>query len=143
MNDGLEIKGLDHFYKKLYKKAIKELPREAFKMLRTMGSKVRTEAAKNSRKKVKKASGNYHKGWKRGKAYKKSGSGDYQIRVGNNSKHAHLVEKGHRIIDKNGNEHGYKKGAPILADTVEEFERSKMKGFVEEWLDKLVGEFKL
>jgi hypothetical protein len=143
MDDGFEVKGLDHFYKKLYKRALKELPREAYKMLRKMGSKLRTQAARNSRKKVKKVSGNYHKGWKRGKAYKKSGSGDYQIRIGNTSKHAHLVEKGHRIVDKNGNENGYKKGVPVLEDTVKEFEKKDMKDFIEEWLDSLVGEFKL
>lgn len=142
MDDGLHIKGLDHFYKKLYKKALTNLPKEAFKMLRKMGSRARTLAAKNARKKVNKVTGNYHKGWQRGRAYKKV-TGEYQVRIGNTSKHAHLVEKGHIVIDKYGNEHGYKKGTPVLEDTIQEFEAKYMKEFIENWLESLVGEFKL
>lgn len=140
-DDDFKVEGLDRFHKKLLEKATKELPRETFKMLRTMGNELRKMARADGKKRVPKVTGNYHKGWKRGKAYKKTSS-DFQIRVGNNSRHAHLVEKGSRIVDKNGDEHGFAEGTPVLADALKKF-NSNMKKYIEEWLDNLVGDMKL
>jgi len=138
MADGLEFEGLDRFEKKLLSKATKELPRETFKMVRKIGSKARTEVARKSRKEVEPVTGTYSKSWKRGKAFK---NGDtYAVYIKNTAPHAHLIENGHRIVDQNGDEHGFVEGKHILEDGLKEFGDKKLEGYLEEWLDNLLDE---
>lgn len=136
----MEIKGLTEFERDLLKQA-QRMPKESFKVMRKLGSKARTFVAKKSRKEVNKVTGNYHKSWKRGKAYSKDG--EYQIQIRNIAPHAHLIEDGHRIVDKSGNEHGFKEGEHILTDGINEFEEQVMGEMLEQWLDQLLDEGKL
>lgn len=134
--DGFEIKELDNFQKKLLKKAQKEFPRETYRFLRKAGSKGRTYIARKARKLVKKKTGNYHKAWKRGKAYKKR-DGSYEVQIRNSAPHAHLIEYGHRQVSKNGTEVGFVKGKHILEKGIKEYE-SQFLNMLEDWLDEML-----
>lgn len=66
---------------------IAEMPRESYQVLRRTGSQARTIIARVARGLVKRKTGNYFKGFKRGKAHR-TGDGTYRIRVYNNAPHA-------------------------------------------------------
>lgn len=139
----IELKGLSEFQKSLLDVALVKLPKESPKLMRKVGSKARTEVARTARKLVKKKTGTYHKRWKRGKVFKDK-EGKWVVRVYNSSPHAHLLEDGHRILDKDKNEIGYSKGRKPLAKGWNNFENSgQFEKEVEKWLDKLLKDEKL
>ncbi|MBU7320278.1 HK97 gp10 family phage protein [Paenibacillus oleatilyticus] len=88
----------------------KLFPKEAKALMRRSGTKARAIVARRARTSVKKKKGNYFRSIKRGKVWVDASSGEYKIRVYSRAPHAHLIEKGHRIVDKNGKEHGFQKG---------------------------------
>lgn len=133
---GMEIEGLDKFDRYLLKKA-QEIPKEALKIMRMMGNEARKKALQRGKKEVKKLSGNYQRGWKRGKAFKAS-DGSYKVYVKNLSPHAHLIEKGHRIVDSEGQEHGFVEGKHILDKSMREFQDNEMVEILDAWLDNLL-----
>lgn len=113
-------------------------PKEARQVLRRVGSRARTIIARKGRQLVKKETGNYHKGFKRGRVWVKDGS--YRVRVYNNQPHAHLIEDGRRIIGKDGSEHGFKKGYKVIDKGTREFEKEMDEKFekeIDRILDKL------
>lgn len=136
IEDGFEVKELDNFQKKLLRKAQREFPRETYRFLRKAGSKGRTYVARKSRRIVKKKSGNYHKSWKRGRAYRKR-DGSYEVQIRNNAPHAHLIEYGHRKVNKKGVEVGFVKGKRVLEEGIKEFE-SQFFNLLEDWLDEML-----
>ncbi|ABR48572.1 conserved hypothetical protein [Alkaliphilus metalliredigens QYMF] len=135
--DGFDLRELDNFQKKLLQKAQKEFPRETYRFLRKAGSKGRTHVARKSRSIVKKKSGNYHKGWKRGKAYKKRSNDAYEVQIRNSAPHAHLIEYGHRQVTKDGREVGFVEGKHVLEKGIKEFQ-SEYFDMVEDWLDEML-----
>jgi len=137
-----DIKELDNFEKMLLEKATKTLPRETLQIMRKMGTKARTHVAKKSRGMVKKKTGNYHKAWKRGKAFK-GAEGEYVIRVYNSSPHAHLIESGHRQVTKSGAEVGFVTGKGVLDKSMREFEGGEMVSMLDGWLEDLLESGKL
>jgi hypothetical protein len=132
----IEVEGLGTFEKKLLSIATEKLPKQSLQIVRKMGSKARTLTAKNARTKVNKYTGYYSKHWERGKAFRNGNT--YAVYVKNSSPHAHLIENGHRIIDKNGKEHGFKEGKHILEDSMKEFENTQMEKMLDDWLDDLL-----
>ncbi|MGD6845235.1 HK97 gp10 family phage protein [Bacillus infantis] len=138
----MEIRGLSDFERRLLALAQKELPREVPKIMRKMGSKARTHVARKARRQVKKLTGNYHKGWKRGKVFKAK-EDEFVVRVYNSSPHAHLVEHGHIQKDKNGKELGFVKGKHVLEESMGEFESGEMEEMLDAWLDDLLESGKL
>ncbi|GEK30324.1 hypothetical protein KZO01_06330 [Kurthia zopfii] len=134
----LEIEGLTEFQKDLLDVAQNKLPKETFKIMRKLGSKARTKVARSARSKVKKKTGNYHKGFKRGKVFK-DGEGKYVVRVINSQPHAHLIEYGHKQVTKNGRNIGFVPGKNVLGSGIADFDNSGI--FEEEilnWLDDLL-----
>lgn len=123
---------LDDFQKILLKKAT-EIPKEGLKIMRKFGKEAKKYAVKKGKVEVKKRTGNYHKSWKVGKAFKQGE--EYKIYVKNLSPHAHLIEDGHRNVDKTGVEHGFTKGKHVLEDSVKEFEENHLEELLEDWLD--------
>ena len=115
-------------------KLAKKYPNETKKFLQKQGNKLKGVAKKIAKSKVKIKTGNYMKGFKRGRYYKWNGEDDC-IRVYNYMPHAHLIEKGHIIKDRTGKEHGFKKGYFVLEqahkDYYDEFVKST-EGFVDE-----------
>lgn len=140
----IQMNGLTDFQRDLFNVATREVPKEAPKLMRKIGSKARSTVAKKSRSLVKKKTGMYHKKLKRGKVFV-GYHGELVVRVYNSSPHAHLVEDGHRMVDKEGNETGqFVPGKKPMDKGMREFEAS---GDVEsetiKWLDELLRKNKL
>ncbi|MFJ8261411.1 HK97 gp10 family phage protein [Rummeliibacillus sp. NPDC094406] len=134
----MEIEGLTEFQNDLLDVAKKKLPKESYKVMRKIGSKARTKVARKARTMVKKKTGNYQKGFKRGKAFKDS-EGKYVVRVINSQPHAHLIEYGHQQVTKDGRNVGFVPGKNILRNGMAEFDNSGV--FEKEllnWLDDLL-----
>lgn len=118
---------------------INNLPKETQMILRKAGTKARTIIARTSRKIVKKHTGYYHKHFKRGKVWV-GNDGLYKIRVYNNSPHAHLLEDGHRIVGKDGSEHGFQPGYKVMERANKEVEQEWdeiLNSEIDKMLDKM------
>lgn len=114
--------------------------REAKKFLRKSGTKLKNRTLKLAKARVKKKTGNLYKGIKRGKPYKYYVDGRMAVRVyaGAPAHHAHLLNNGHRIVDKNGNEHGFAKGHHFFEDAADAYEKEyydDVQDFIDELLD--------
>lgn len=138
---GFDVKELDEYSVKLLKLAEKTMPKECSKFMKQEASKLNSKAKKKARKEVKKKTGNYMKGFKRGKKVYEYGDVKYNIRVYNTSPHAHLIEYGHNIVghEPNKEKSGYVKGKFILQNASKEFERDFVKDtydLVDTLLDK-------
>lgn len=134
----LKLEGLTELQRDLLNVALEDLPKKTPQLMRKVGSKARTNVARKARQLVKKKTGYYHKRWKRGKVFI-GHEGEWVVRVFNSSPHAHLLEYGHRIVDKNGNEIGFSRGRYPLAKGMDDFENSnQMEVEVVKWLDKLL-----
>lgn len=132
-----EVKGLEELEKEVLRLA-KKYPKESKKFLQKQGNKLKAKAKKKAKSKLKEKTGNYLKGFKRGKVYKYNQEED-TVRVYNYMPHAHLIEYGHRIVGKNGKEHGFKKGHFILEGAREEFQDEFIKAaddFINEIIEK-------
>ncbi|USK54373.1 HK97 gp10 family phage protein [Cytobacillus solani] len=138
----MRIDGLSDFQRDLLDVAERKLPKEIPKVLRKIGSKARTNVAKKARREVKKRTGNYSKGWKRGKVFKNGRN--VLVRVYNGSPHAHLIEDGHRQVTADGREVGFVPGKKVLEKSMIEFDNSgQVSEIVGEWLDDLLRKGKL
>ncbi|MFJ5771406.1 HK97 gp10 family phage protein [Psychrobacillus sp. NPDC093180] len=137
------IEGLTEFQNDLLEVAQKRLPKESFKIMRKIGSKARTVVAREARSKVKKKSGNYHKKFKRGKVFRDQ-DGDIIVRVFNSSNHAHLIEEGHRMVTKSGDEVGFVPGKKVVEQGIHKFNSSgEYENMLADWLDDLLDSGRL
>lgn len=117
---GFEIDGLDEMTEAL--NMVQDLyPKEIKKFMQTEGNKLKKETKKKARSDVKKKTGNYLKGIKRGKYYKYSGNGADSIRVyaGKPAHHGHLLEYGHKTSRGNKTKayHIFKTSADAFENT--------------------------
>lgn len=115
--------------------------KQAKRFLRNKGNKLKRRTLKVAKAKVKKKSGNLFKGIKRGKPYKYYVDGSWAVRVyaGSPANHAHLLNDGHRIVDKNGKEHGFKEGYHFFEEAAEKYEEEyydDVQDFIDELLDE-------
>lgn len=115
--------------------------KEAKKFLRKTGNELKRRTMKHAKAKVKKKSGNLLKGIRRGKVYRYGPTGAWSVRVyaGKPAYHAHLIEYGHRMVTKNGNEVGFVKGKHIFESAAKEYE-AKFYDEVGEFLDEMLDE---
>lgn len=136
--DGLDFEGLDEFQKDLLALAQEKLPRESFKIMRKIGNRATTHVRRVARSKVTSKTGNYYKGFKRGKVFKDA-DGKIVTRVINSSPHAHLIEDGHRIVTHDGREVGFVPGKNVLADGIRQFDAKRdAEKMLEKWLDEML-----
>lgn len=138
MSDEFDIHELTDFEEDLIKLANDKLPRESKKFLRQEGTKLRKSTLKNAKSKVKKDTGNYFKSIKRGKVYNYDDS--LAIRCYSSAPHAHLIEKGHRQVTKDGVEIGWVDGLNVFEESEKEFESTyynDIEEFIDEVLEKL------
>ena len=123
--DGFSSRDLENLEREVLR-LTKKYPKETKKFLQSQGNKLKARVKKKAKSKLKEKSGNYLKGFKRGKVYKYNQEED-TVRVYNNMPHAHLIEYGHVIKDKTGKEHGFKKGYRILEKARAEFQDEFVK----------------
>ena len=133
-NVGLEVKGLDTLQKKL-NYISNRYPYESEVLLTKMGNKFR-----NSVKKKTPDSG-YESKRKLMKSYRVSkvqGAGkDLFVEFRSTSPHFHLVERGYRIVDKNGRDTGKRvQGKFMVEQTALEYRKAFPKE-VEKMVDKM------
>lgn len=96
-NDGLEVKKLDDYIKKMVNQYTIEYPKESKKFVREQAKKVKA----NVKVDTPKVTGNLRKAWKHSVSSRK---GKVNGNVYNNAPHAHLVEDGHFNVDGTWNE---------------------------------------
>lgn len=138
----MEMNGLSEFQRDLLKTAT-NMPKEVPKVMRKIGSMARTNVARKARLLVKKQTGTYHKRWKRGKVFK-GADGEWIVRVYNSSPHAHLIEDGHRMVNKDGQEVGFVRGRKPLEKGMQDFDSSGVnEQILSVWLDELLESGKL
>lgn len=118
----MRLEGLTDFQQALVstEKNLEKTMREA---IRVEGNQATAFVRKKAKAEVDKYTGNYHKGFKRGKVFK-GPDGAITTRILNNSPHGHLIEDGHRMVTKDGREVGFVRGKKILGRGVAEFEQT-------------------
>lgn len=116
--------------------------KEARELLKNEGNKLKKETIKEAKRKVNKKTGNLHsKGIKRGKPYTYKVTDEETVRVYGRY-HTHLLNDGHRIVDKYGNEHGFKEGEHFFESAETNFTPKFIKN-VEVFVDKIIKDNKL
>ncbi|MFD2614495.1 HK97 gp10 family phage protein [Paenibacillus gansuensis] len=108
-------------------------PREARQVMLRSGSKARGIVARKARQLVKKVTGTYLRSIKRGKVWMDEGEESFKVRIYTGAPHGHLIEYGHRIVDKSGKELGFKEGYHV-------FDRAAAE-VSEQWNEILEREF--
>lgn len=137
-DEGFNFRDLTKYEQDMLSMSHKILPREVKKFIRKEGTQLKKITVKNARSKVKKKTGNYFKSIKKGRAYIYSGNGGVAIRVYSNVPHAHLIEKGHRIVTPGGTEKGFKPGYHIFDNSRAEFE-NKFYEDIETLIDDVIA----
>ena len=131
-----DFKELDDFSKALLEQGMRDQPARTRKFLNKQGYALRKKARNISKQKVKKRSGAYHKGWRKGKVYKYRGDKDnLAVRVFNATPGAGAIEVGRTYKKKDGSE-WFKKGAHVLETATQEFE-PEYREALDDLLDEL------
>lgn len=109
------------------------------KFLRSTGNKLKRRTLKHAKASVKPVTGNLFKGIKRGRPYKYRGDGAWSVRVyaGKPAYHAHLVDRGHRLVIK-GKEIKFIKGKHFFESGAKEYEPQfydDTQNFIDKMLD--------
>ncbi|NBI30715.1 HK97 gp10 family phage protein [Chengkuizengella marina] len=131
----IDIRDMEEFQREL-DNLERHFPKQTKQLMRKSGSKARTIIARYARSLVKKKTGNYRKSIKRGKVWIDKFTGEYKVRVYTNAPHGHLIEYGHRIVDKNGREHGFKEGYHVFGKATYEVD-SDWDDIIEKEFDKI------
>lgn len=96
------------------------LPDTTKKIFRMALAKCRIIVRRHTRKLVNKKTGNYYKAWRYSKVWEsRNGFGG---KLYNSAPHSHLVEYGHRQLDRFGNEIGFVKGKGVMDSANKEME---------------------
>ena len=130
---GFEIDGLDEMTEALSQ--VQELyPKEIKKFMQKEGTKLKNRTKKKAKSSVKKKTGNYLEGIKRGKYYKYDENGADSIRVyaGKPAHHGHLLEYGHRTLNNN-----MTRAYHIFKTTADDFE-STYENDCEDFANKII-----
>lgn len=141
---GFDLGDLERMNEQFLRLAESEFPKEAKKFIRRQGAKCETRLRNAYKTRVKEKTGNLIAGV--GKSYPQIYAGSYQIRVYNRAPHAHLIEHGHVMKDKNKkpilDELGQERwvdGKYVAAWTVTEYKKiypEEVDKFVDEMLEK-------
>lgn len=137
-SDGFDIQELDNYTRNLLNLAEKKMPKESRKFLIKEAAKLRVKTRAKANSTIRKKTGNYMKGFKRGKVYKYQGK-ELAVRVYNSSPHAHLIEHGHRQYNSRGAETGFTPGKHILEEATKEFQNTfydDCENFIDDMLGK-------
>lgn len=135
MMASFKVEGLDDLRTKI-KTIERKAPDRILNKLDRMGNKLKREIKEEMPEKT----GNLKKGVKALPVEKIKGG--YQKGISNESKHFHLVEKGHKIITKSGEDTGrVVLGKFYLEKAVKRNESKRIKS-LKKWLDKLFEELK-
>lgn len=127
----INFSDLEEFHSTL-QKLEKDFPKEAKQMITKIGNKAKNIVSKKAQQLV--GAGHYSKSIKRGKVWNEHGQ--LTIRVYSTDRKKFWIEDGHRIVDKNGQEHGFKQGYKVFDKSTKEIDDNFSK-IVEDELDKI------
>lgn len=116
----IDMDGMDAFRENLVILE-RDFPKQAKSMLMKVGSKAAAITKKKARQLVKQKTRNFQRSIKRGKVWV-GNDGQYVVRVYSNDPKKFLIENGHRIVDKNGKEHGFQEGLHVFEKSVKEMD---------------------
>lgn len=125
MELNITVTGLDDFYNDIMDMVQKQYPKEIKKFMQAEGNKLRKETKKKANSTVRKKTGNYLEGMKRGKyyIYKKTNASSIRVYAGRPANHAHLLEEGHKMVRHDKVDSGkFVKGYHIFKLAANEFE---------------------
>lgn len=126
MSSEFEVRGLDEYTEKMFKRLTEEYPKEAEKLLKQQVGKCKAEALSRT---PKGPTGKLKRSWKHKFKIKKG----HQFGViMNNAPHAHLIENGH--VTKNG---GWVEGKHMLENTMTHQQPSIDKA-IDNFVDKML-----
>ena len=94
---GLDFSELSEFNKETLKLVNTTYPKEAKKFVSRAGNAFRADVKRGYRSQTKRKTGNLLRGAMRGRAYVYDGDA-YQVRVYSKAPHAHLIERGHKLV---------------------------------------------
>lgn len=135
--DDFDFSGINAFTGQLLQMAEVQFPKDARRFMQQEGNKLRRVTAAKARQLVKRKTGNYLKGIKRGKVYKYQGE-ELAVRVFDSSPHAHLIEHGHRQVTKDGREVGFVRGQKVFEKSRRDFADNFAQD-CEEFVDQMLA----
>lgn len=106
------------------------------KFLKKAGKGLKNETIKIASSRVKKYTGKYIDSIKAGKVFETT-EGDLATRAYSYSPHAHLIEYGHEIVNKNGETVGHKDGYKVFSKASKNYKK-KFNEEIDNFLDELI-----
>lgn len=126
MSNEFDIRGLDDYTNRMFKRLTIEYPKEAEKLMKQTVGNCKAEAISRTKRGP---TGNLKKRWKH---KVKSKPGKTLGIIQNTAPHAHLVENGH--VTKNG---GWVEGQHMLENTITN-QQPKIDRAIEEFVDRML-----
>lgn len=116
----IDMSGMDLFRANLVALE-RDFPKQAKSMLVKVGSKATTITKRKARQLVNRKTGYYQRSIKHGKVWKGL-DGQFYVRVYSRDPKQFLIENGHRIVGKDGSEHGFQHGYKVFEKAVKEMD---------------------
>lgn len=142
MSVKFDLTGFDEFEKTLVDMIEVKYPEEVKKILYELADELKAETVKRTpvgtekKAKTKRLANK----WKVGRVRKHKG--EFYIEVYNNAPHAHLIEDGHRIVGKDGSDHGWWEGKHMLLISTKQLEE-RLEPRLQAWLNEMLEELSL
>ena len=133
---GLDFSQLDEFNKEALSLINDKFPKEAKKFVSRAGNAFRADVKKGYRSQTKRKTGNLLRGVTRGRAYVYDGD-SYQVRVYSKAPHAHLIERGHKLVYYGHPTEKLVPGKHIVGKSVLDF-NDKFSDLAEKFVDDLL-----
>jgi hypothetical protein len=152
MSIDFKLSGFDEFEKTLVDMIEVKYPEEVKKILYELAEELREKAKEKTpvgtrkyfysggrKRKIRKSS-RLRNSWKVGRVRQKNG--EFFIEMYNNAPHAHLIEDGHRIVGKDGSDHGWYHGKHMLLVSTKQLEE-RLEPRLQAWLNEMLEELSL
>lgn len=133
---GLDFSQLDEFNKETLNLINNTYPKEAKRFINKAGNAFRTDVRRGYRSQTKRKTGNLLRGVSRGRAYVYDGD-SYQIRVYSKAPHAHLIERGHKLVYFGHKTDKFVKGKHVVGKAVLDF-NDKFVDLADKFVDDLL-----
>lgn len=134
-----DVKELSEYAELMIEFASDEFPKTIVKFMKKEAGELQKVAKQRAKATVDKKTGNYIKGFKKGRKVYEYQDVQYNIRVYNSAPHAHLIEYGHEMVTKSGARKGFVRGFHVLEHASLSFE-NRYASDIETELVKMIDE---
>ena len=119
----MKVEGLTELADNIDVLLARQYPKLTDKFLKKEGTKANKVMRQVAKGTVKKITGNYHKGFTKGRKVYDWNDNSRNLMLYNKSFHAHLIEYGHRVVSKTGKATGkYVPGKHVMEIAIKQFE---------------------